>query len=166
MNPKITVILKFLKVAGLWVMGFFYEIPFAIALGVVFQLLGPYPVRAADFLAIGWFVWAVSLACRFISLHFVGSALLRWFLSLRGANPCAFGLADFLLANLWVGIWAWFFPDGIASMLFHDIDGGPFQLTVFWWISIPPIGLGSFVFQLVRQKTFFSKFKGSRAVFQ
>lgn len=135
---------------GLWTLSILCEVPFFLLAGIMVKVFegGPFFPVYGDGIELVLLVTFFSFWCRLISLHLLGSWVLKWFFLKRGAGPFLYGLADFLLANLWVGVWAFLDPEGFAGMLFKDPSGSGFQLTMFWYLSIPPIALGSATFRL------------------
>jgi len=121
----------------LWALSILCEIPFYLFVGVIGGLfsLRSNPWACWRGMFFGLLVGTVSLVWRFISLHFVGTWVLKRALLTRGASPLGFGLADFLLANLWVGTWALLDPRGPAVEVF--------RFPALWSIAIPSIGFGS-----------------------
>jgi hypothetical protein len=127
-----------------WLLSLLCEAPFTLFLGLLTEcwveddIPALFNGRALDMVLL---IGAMSLGCRFISLHVFGSWVLKRVLLEKGVGPLVMGLADFVLANLWITVWALVQPDGMAAMLFHDPHN---QL---WLVSIPPIALGSTLFR-------------------
>jgi hypothetical protein len=123
---------------------------------VVFDKSSSNPLNNIFFLEIAYLVGLFSLFCRVLSLHVLGSWILKRVLLSRRAGPLVFGLADFILANLWVGVWVVLQPHGIAMELFRGFGRDVFLPNYLWFISIPPIALGSITFRVLFRK-FFNK---------
>ena len=146
-------IIRFTGEAGLWVISLICEVPFYLVAGTGVEIFSQRYDTIVSAMLFSPFVAYVSLGCRAMSFHLLGSWLLKKYLFKKGAGPLLFGLADFVLANLWVGAWAWIFPHGIASELFHESYGdNSWKLTEYWFISIPPIAFGSMTFRLFLKK--------------
>lgn len=136
---------------GFWILSLICEVPFYFFAGIlvgVSDLTSPnhtHDWRDINFVLL---VACTSLVCRLISLHLIGSWVLKRILIHRKVGPLGFGLSDFVLANLWVGVWAFLDPSSLASELFrgHPVFG--FPLTEFWYLAIPPIALGSATFRV------------------
>ncbi|GEM_PF-6893707 len=145
---------------GFWILSLLCEVPYFFCMGLLVMVVetkafvGGESDRSLD---IVFLISFFSLFCRFISLHVLGSWILKRFLLSRGAGPFLFGLADFILANLWVVVWALLQPHGMAMELFRDGHNGLFLPNGLWVISIPPIALGSLTFRLVYGKYFENK---------
>lgn len=156
LRKKISLVNIFLNLV-FWILSMICEIPYFFCMGfliVVFDKSPSNPFNNIFFLELAYLVGIVSLGCRFISLHVVGSWILKRVLLSRQAGPLIFGLADFILANLWVGLWAVLQPNGIAMELFHGNGQGGFSLNYLWFVSIPPIALGSLTFRFLYRKFF------------
>jgi hypothetical protein len=127
-----------------WLLSLLCETPFTLVLGFLTEcwveddIPALFNGRALNMVLL---IGGMSLGCRFFSLHLFGSWILKRVLFEKGVGPLGMGLADFVLANLWITVWALVQPDGLAALLFHDPHG---QL---WLVSIPPIGLGSILFR-------------------
>jgi len=121
-----------------WFLSVIFEIPYYFCCGILVTLFDGNGFNFERALGFGLLVGLTSLFCRVISLHLIGSWVLKRFLMKRLAGPIWFGLNDFLLANLWIGIWALFDPSGPTAELFHEQSGDAFRLTEIWFIAIPP----------------------------
>jgi hypothetical protein len=150
--------------ASFWVLSLFCEMPFFFLAGLFvaylpdtrdFSLQKEFPGLWFSFL-----VALCSLILRALSLHLIGSWALKWFLAKRGANPLLFGLADLVLANLWIGLWALVEPHGPTSLLFQADAGKGFFLTPIWFTAILPIAFGSAAFRWIFRKPWDSYFGG------
>lgn len=129
---------------GFWILSLICEIPFYFLVCGFFKNL--FSSNPLDYFEIAYFVILMTFACRFISLHVLGSWILKRVLLELKAGPLVFGFADFILAVLWVGIWALLQPDGMAGIFFRRAGLFPDPLI---FPCLLPIALGSAAFRWV-----------------
>lgn len=136
-----------------WLLSLLCEGPFYLVFALILALAQSLGGDMEHFFPWGpLIIWMVSLFSRFISLHVIGSWVLKKVLMARKAGPVAFGLADFILANLWIGAWVLIHPDLMVKALFQS----PFLFSPLWYMTIPPVGLASFLFRSI--------FRGTKSV--
>ncbi len=161
MEMYLNILKGFGKWFGFWALSLLCEVPFYFLAGILAT-----GFEQNNFLSYNWgdlgfvvmMVMIFTFFYRLLSLHLIGSLLLKLVLIKRMAGSLWFVLADFLLANLWIGVWAWLDPHGPAFELFHQgYSDSPFRLTELWFMAIPPIGFGSAAFRLLFGRAFFRK---------
>jgi hypothetical protein len=159
MNRTLKVITLFSWNLGFWILSLFTEIPYYFCVGVLLDHQNPKNFNLSTSLGISLLVGCFSLIYRALSLHLIGSWILKRVLFTFNSGPFQFGLGDFLLANIWIGIWAWLDPKGPTSVLFHDelVPHYAFGVTEIWFISILPIAFGSATFRFVVETPVFKR---------
>jgi hypothetical protein len=138
-----------------WFLSLLCEGPFYLILALVLAL-----AQASGTRFYPWgplIVWMVSLFSRFISLHVIGSWVLKRILLARAVGVWGFGLAEFLLANLWIMGWMLIKPTFLVQALFEPKGFFP---NLLWLFSIPPIALASVLFRFIFGKSFVSRISG------